>query len=242
MNVKLVVEYDGTNYHGFQIQPNGNTIQEELERAIKKIVKDDFILYCAGRTDAGVHALGQVCNFMCDVNIPLDNLCIALNGYLPSDIVILSANAVSDNFNSRYSAKNRLYKYRILNRVEPSAILGRYSWHIRKELDVNAMVEASDILLGSHDFKAFTVAHVDECTIRHISCIDIYKESECIYIDIKANAFLRSMVRNIVGTLVEIGLGKRKSKEMQVILDSKDRQNAGVCAPAKGLLLVEIEY
>lgn len=242
-NIKLVLEYDGTNYHGYQVQPNGITIQEVLEKSLKILTCDEFILYCAGRTDAGVHALGQVCNFKCEkLKVSLLELPVALNGILPKDISIKSAEYVDLEFNSRYSAKSREYVYKIYNSKYRSALNHKYSWYIGCELNIKSMEEAAKYLIGSHDFKSFTCATYKDSTIRHINYINIKNENEFIDIIINANAFTRNMVRNIVGTLVDIGKGKKSIEEMQIILNSKDRQKAGICAPAHGLYFVKVEY
>lgn len=243
MNIKLVIEYDGTCYHGYQIQNNGNTVQAELEKALGRLVADDFILYCAGRTDTGVHAFGQVCNFKCEkLRVAFDRFGEALNGILPSDICIKQYSQVADDFHSRFSAKERIYKYVIFNSKNRSALNCRYSWHLRKNLNVENMKKASETLIGTHDFKAFTVASFPDTTVRNVYGIDIDKSENFVNIEIRANAFTRSMVRNIVGTLAEIGMGKRSIEEMQIILNSKDRSKAGICAPAKGLFLMGIKY
>ena len=243
MNVKLVVEYDGTNYHGYQIQENAHTVQAELEKALRVLVKDDFVLYCAGRTDAGVHAKGQVCNFKSnDLRVEVENLKDALNSMLPEDISIKETCLVEDDFNSRYSAKRRVYRYVIFNGLTRTALGARYSWFVRDRLNVEDMKEACEYLVGHKDFKAFTDASYTDTTERDVYYIDINKENDYINIDICANAFTRSMVRNIVGTLCEVGRGKREAFEVQSILNSLDRQKAGICAPAKGLFFVRTEY
>ncbi|MBQ9862369.1 MAG: tRNA pseudouridine(38-40) synthase TruA, partial [Lachnospiraceae bacterium] len=157
MNIKLVIEYDGTAYHGYQIQENAHTVQAELEKALRVLVKDDFVLYCAGRTDTGVHAMGQVCNFKsCDLRVEVENLRDALNSMLPEDISIKEVSKVEESFNSRYSAKKRVYRYVIFNGLTRNAIGSRYSWFVRDRLNLEAMKEASEYLVGHKDFKAFT--------------------------------------------------------------------------------------
>lgn len=243
MNIKLVLEYDGTRYHGYQIQANANTVQAELENVLRKLVIGEFVLYCAGRTDSGVHALGQVCNFVCDdIKVNPAELENALNGMLPDDISVREASVADDSFNARYSAKERVYRYVILNRKNRSSVHDRFSWHISKPLDLQCMKKAAEYLEGSHDFKAFTVATYPDATVRNVYNISIYNKDDFVIIDICANAFTRSMVRNIVGTLSEIGTGKRSAEEIKTILHSMDRQKAGICAPAKGLFLLRIKY
>ncbi|MBQ7257239.1 MAG: tRNA pseudouridine(38-40) synthase TruA [Abditibacteriota bacterium] len=243
MNIKLVIEYDGTAYHGYQIQENAHTVQAELEKALRVLVKDDFVLYCAGRTDTGVHAMGQVCNFKsCDLRVEVENLRDALNSMLPEDISIKEVSKVEESFNSRYSAKKRVYRYVIFNGLTRNAIGSRYSWFVRDRLNLEAMKEASEYLVGHKDFKAFTDASYPDITERDVYYINIYREKDYINIEICANAFTRSMVRNIVGTLCEVGRGKREAQDMQSILNSRDRQKAGICAPSKGLFFVRTEY
>lgn len=243
-NIKVIIEYDGTDFYGFQYQPNVPTIQGELERVISRIVKEQVTVYGSGRTDAGVHALGQVINFRTNGTIPTDRICVAMNSLLPRSIAAIHACEVDEEFHARYSAKSRLYRYDILNRDVRSAILGRFCWHVPQPLNVEAMEEASRCLVGMHDFAAFTSGDRDEDgpTVRNVMFAAVRREGEHVLFEIRANAFLRSMVRTIVGTLVEIGLGKRPVSEMAEILCSRDRRRAGRTAPPQGLCLVEVEY
>lgn len=241
-NVKLTVEYDGSNYSGFQRQANANTVQSELEKAIEKIVNHEITLYCAGRTDAGVHAIGQVCNFFTSSPISEYALTHAINSRLPRDISCSQISFVDENFNARHSAKLRHYKYCILNRQTRSAVNGRYMWHIRGELNLESMRDGAKYFIGTYDFRAFS-RHVEkENYVRSVYSLEICKSDDIITIEICANAYLRSMVRNIVGTLVEIGLGKRASENVKELIDLKDRRLAGICAPANGLFLKSVEY
>ncbi len=242
-NVKVVVEYDGTDYFGFQYQPRVPTIQGELEKVLSKIVKEDVTVYGSGRTDAGVHALGQVINFRTNGTIPIDRLCIAMNSLLPKDISAKSAEEVDLDFHARYSAKSRLYRYSILNRELRSALSGRYNWHVNQPLDIEAMRIGARYLIGVNDFTSFSCAsNEDKCNVREMMSVEIKRECEIVIIELRANAFLRSMVRVIVGTLVEVGLGRRPSHSIRDILEAKDRGGAGKTAPACGLCLVEVEY
>lgn len=243
MNIKLVLEYDGTSYHGFQIQLGAVTVQEKIEKAIDKFVTSEFKFYSAGRTDAGVHAIEQVCNFKCDdLRVSPEYLCIAMNRYLPNDIRIKESSLVSDDFHSRFSAKERVYKYVIYNSLIGSAIYRNYSWHVKYDLDVDSMIKGAKYIEGYHDFKAFTSATYKDSTMRIVNYTDLKKEGKFIIFRISANAYTRSMVRNIVGTLVEVGRGKRKFEEIQKILISQERQEAGLCAPPQGLFLERIKY
>ena len=253
-NVKVVVEFDGTDYFGFQFQPNHPTIQAEIERVLEKILKEKVTVHGSGRTDAGVHAAGQVISFRTEGTIPIDRLCVAMNSLLPRDIAALRASEMDSEFHARYSAKSRLYRYDILNADAKSALRGRFCWHVREPLDVDAMREAATPLIGVHDFTSFACVAKDEGSpIREMMSIDINSLSPAggegrgeggslVTIDMKANAYLRSMVRVIVGTLVEVGLGRRRSSDLRGILEAKDRGAAGKTAPPQGLCLVEVGY
>lgn len=242
-NVKVVVEYDGTDYFGFQNQPNVPTIQAELERVLSKIVKEPVTVYGSGRTDAGVHASGQVINFRTEGTVPIDRLCIAMNSLLPAAIAALEAREVAPEFHARYSAKSRLYRYDILNREVRSALQGRFCWQVPRLLDVEAMNVAARCLCGVHDFSSFACAdRDDDGSVRDLTGVRIERIGEHVIIELRANAFLRSMVRVIVGTLVEVGLGVRPADDTERILEARDRRAAGKTAPARGLCLVEVEY
>ncbi|MHB9036049.1 MAG: tRNA pseudouridine(38-40) synthase TruA [Armatimonadota bacterium] len=242
-NVKVVVEYDGTDYHGFQYQPGVPTIQGELERVLGKIVKEKVTVYGSGRTDAGVHAAGQVINFRSCGSIPTDRICVAMNALLPQGIAAVCATEADDDFHARYSAKSRLYRYDILNRDVRSALVGRFSWHINRPLDIDAMNEAAGCLLGVHDFSAFWCAKGDDhCPVRNMMSIGVERANEHVIVRMRANAFLRSMVRVIVGTLIEVGLGKLPGCAVCEILEARDRKAAGKTAPPQGLSLMEVEY
>ncbi|MCL5102678.1 MAG: tRNA pseudouridine(38-40) synthase TruA [Armatimonadetes bacterium] len=242
-NIKVVVEYDGTDYFGFQFQPGVPTVQGELERVLSEIVKEEVTVYGSGRTDTGVHAAGQVINFHTEGTIPIERICIAMNSMLPRDIAALEAIEVDAGFHSRYSAISRLYKYDILNRDVKSALMGRYRWHVNRPLDVKAMSEAADCLMGVHDFSSFACSGSETgTTVRNLIKLEIQRIGERVIIELKANAFLRSMVRVIVGTLVEVGLGERCGSEIPGILAACDRRLAGKTAPPQGLCLVEVEY
>ncbi len=242
-NIKVVVEYDGTDYFGFQYQPEVPTIQAELERVLSSIVKEEVAVIGSGRTDAGVHAAGQVVNFRTRGTIPTDRICAAMNSLLPQAIAALQAEEVEDAFHARFSARSRLYRYDILNREHRSALQGRYCWHVPRMLDVDAMAEAGSHLIGVHDFSSFaTEGEADENRVRHLMDFKLRRSGEHVIAEFRANAFLRSMVRVIVGTLVDVGLGKRKPADIAEILQAQERKAAGKTAPACGLCLVEVEY
>lgn len=243
-NFKLTIEYDGTHYHGWQVQPNGISIQQEIESALHTMTRQKVKLLGSGRTDAGVHALGQVANFACNTAMTPEAFQKGLNSILPDDIVIRHISQVPAEFHARFNAKNKCYRYHILNQPVPSAIERYYTWWIRSPLDLPAMNAAADHIIGKHDFKAFEgTGSPRSHTDRHIMEATFKGQSPGrISFDVRANGFLRYMVRNLVGTLVDVGLGKIPPDRMKCILDSKDRTQASATAPARGLFLIEVEY
>ena len=243
-NIKLLIEYDGTNYHGWQVQPNGLTIQEVIEKRIEVMTGEHVRLIASGRTDAGVHALGQVANFRTSASIPVEGLWWGLNSLLPPDIVIQSAEEVEAEFHAQHRVKRKTYRYLILNGKVPSAIYRNYSWHIPLPLDVSAMQDAAGMLLGKKDFSTFRAADPDSNdAVREIFRAGwLMKEGNFLAFTIEADGFLKYMVRNIVGTLVEVGKGKIRAEEFRRILEARDRRQAGNTAPAQGLFLVEVIY
>ena len=243
-NFKLTIEYDGTFYHGWQRQKSDPTFQAEIENAISTMMDHSITVIGSGRTDAGVHALGQVANFKCDTRLGPQELLNGLNALLPDCMVIRSCEEVDENFHARYDVKSKIYQYRILNRNLPIAIQRQYAWHIRRRLDTAAMRQASRHLVGRHDFKAFEGTGSPRTqSKRQVFKADIIRQNEDYLIfEIEADGFLRFMVRNIVGTLVEVGTGKISPQEFKEILSSKDRSRAGATAPALGLLLKEVKY
>ncbi|ABY92202.1 MAG: tRNA pseudouridine synthase A [Caldanaerobacter subterraneus] len=242
-NVMIVVEYDGTNYHGWQYQKNAVTVQEVLQKAIKKVTGEEVNLIGASRTDTGVHALYQVANFKTNTKIPAEKLPYALNSVLPDDIVVVQAKDVEDSFHARYSAKRKRYKYIILNRKFQMPTMRNYCWHISYPLNIEEMKKAASYLIGTHDFSAFKASGSSKTsTIRTVYDLTIEKNEDFINIEIEANGFLYNMVRIIVGTLSYVGLGKIKEDEVYDILKSKDRTKAGITAPPQGLYLIKIIY
>ena len=242
-NLKLTIEYDGSNYHGWQRQAIDNTLQAEIEKALAIIIREPIRLTGAGRTDAGVHAFGQVANFHCKTKLSPTDFQNALNSLLPGDIVIKECSEALEAFHSRFDAKGKIYQYRIYNTPVPSALLRRYSWHIRKKLNLGVMEEAAKHLLGIHDFAAFQGQGSEvKDTVRHIQRAEFALKKELVYFEIQGSGFLRYMVRNIVGTLVETGLEKKSPGDFHEILLSKDRAKAGVTAPARGLFLMNVLY
>ncbi|MGH7825264.1 MAG: tRNA pseudouridine(38-40) synthase TruA [Candidatus Binatia bacterium] len=243
MNIKLTIEYDGTNYHGWQIQPNGETIQAILERAISTFFGIHTRLIGSGRTDAGVHALGQVANFFCDGAPDLAKLGRGLNALTPPDVVIKAVEIAPDSFDSRRSAKSRVYQYRILNRAFPSSFHLNRAWHIHDSLRLEPMREAIVLLEGEMDFTSFQAAGCDaDHAVRKVYRNSLEKCDEFLLYNVEATAFLRHMVRNIVGTLVEVGRKQRSPQSFGELLEARDRTKAGPTAPAHGLFLMEVKY
>jgi tRNA pseudouridine38-40 synthase len=239
----LTIEYDGTGYHGWQSQKNALAIQDVIEGALKKLTGENIRLIASGRTDAGVHALGQVANFHTSSAIPPEKFSYALNSLLPDDIVIKKSVEVTESFHSRYDARGKKYRYIILNSEFPSALMRNREWHIRERLNRMAMKKSLQYLLGKHDFSAFmTSGSSAENTVRTVTAAELYEEEQRILFEITADGFLYNMVRIIVGTLVKIGTGEIAPDKMQYIIESGDRERAGNTAPASGLYLVEVYY
>ncbi len=244
MNFKLTIEYDGTGYHGWQRQKNARTIQETIESAISVMVKAPVRLTGSGRTDAGVHALGQAANFHCDKNLPPEAFVAGLNSLLPDDIVIRGCERVADEFHAQYDAKLKTYCYRILNRPIPSAICRQYAWFIPRPLDVTAMRKAAAHLVGTHDFSSFEASGSPRShSHRTVHDARVFTQpADIICFEITATGFLRFMVRNIAGTLADTGLGKFTPEKFKEILTAQNRALASPTAPAHGLFLVEVSY
>ena len=243
-NIRLVFAYDGTRYHGWQRQKNELTIQAVIEERLQLMTQSPVKLLASGRTDAGVHALSQVCNFKTPSQIPIDTLKRGLNSLLPPDILVKEATVVPLEFHSRYRAKSKIYEYRILNRQNPDIFRRNVLWHIRFPINVEAMSECLSIIRGTHDFSAFKSsgsANTDPVRTILSACIES-DEDGVLRIIVEGNGFLRHMVRNIVGTLVEAGTGRMDLKRFVEVLESGDRQMAGRKAPAQGLFLVAVKY
>ncbi len=243
-NFKIIIEYDCTRYHGWQRQKKDVTIQGEIEKALGIMTAKHIVVIGSGRTDAGVHARSQVANFRCDTDLSPGVFQKGLNSLLPEDIVIRECRQVEDAFHARYSVKSKIYHYKILNQPVPPAIDRLYVWSIRKPLNIEAMRSAVSYVIGNHDFKAFEGAGSPRAnTTRHVLAAELVESnSRLLIFQIEANGFLRFMVRNIVGTLVDVGLGKMLPAEFQQILKSRDRAKAGATAPPRGLYLMEVKY
>lgn len=243
-NIKAVIEYDGTDFYGFQRQPSVPTVHGEIERALARLFREQAVkVIGAGRTDAGVHATGQVVSFGAPESFPTDRICPALNGVLPMAIRVKEAKEVPDSFHARYSAKARTYAYVVLNREAPSAILARYAWHVTRPLNLEAMQAAAAELVGKRDFASFgTPERAGGSTVRRILEFGIGRRKDAILLVIRADAFLRGMARAMVGALVEVGQGKRSPAVIAEILSARDRGAAGPSAPPQGLFLTRVEY
>lgn len=240
---KLTLEYDGTAYAGWQRQPDRPTVQAALETALYRITHTDIPVIGAGRTDSGVHALGQVASFHSDRPMTTDEWTRALNALLPADISALSTEQVPDDFNARRRAQSKLYEYRILNRRARSALERQRAWHLWGGLHIEHMREGGALLTGRHDFSSFEGPQAEtEKKVCDLRRLDIVRGGDIISIQLEADRFLKQMVRAIVGTLVEVGQGKRLPGSMKTILEAKDRRTAGYTAPPHGLYLVRVDY
>lgn len=244
-NIVVQLEYDGTDFVGSQLQANGRTIQGELERAWRRFTNENRRWTFAGRTDAGVHATGQVANIHSETIHPLATIQRALNALLPADMAVRSVQEVAHEFHARFSAVRREYRYTILNERCSSPLLRRTAWHVAMALDVAAMESAAARLQGTHDFAAFGVVDAGP-TVR--TCFEaacgrvVCDGRQLMHISLAANGFLRHMVRAVVGTLVEVGMGKRSVEEFAAVLQSRDRTEAGPTAPPHGLSLTGVTY
>jgi len=249
-NFKLKIEYDGARYYGWQVQNSkkvsyqaNKTIQYVLERVLRKILQEEIKLTVAGRTDSGAHALAQVANFKSSSKMPLARMRWAINCLLPEDIKIMRIQKADADFNSRFCAKSKIYRYTILNRKYSSPLSAGRAYFFHHSLDVRLMRGEAKFLLGRHNFQAFQTAEDRQRnSVRTIKRVKIIKDKDFLYIDIEADSFLYNMVRNIAGTLLEIGRGRFSKGSMRRILKSGDRAFAGPTLPAKGLCLVKVKY
>lgn len=243
MQFRLLVEYDGTEYHGWQIQTEERTVQSTLEEALARLLGHRVRAVSAGRTDAGVHALGQVVCFHTSRELAPYAVKRALNALTPPDLAVREAEVVDDTFDPRRSARCRVYVYRIWNRSAPSPFWRRYAWHVARPLAVDAMAAAAALLVGEHDFTSFRAAGCDAAhPVRRVSRSQITSDGGLVSYEIEAGAFLRHMVRNIVGTLLEVGQQRRGIQDVTMLLAARDRTLAGITAPAHGLCLAEVKY
>lgn len=242
-HIRLVIEYDGSSLHGWQRQANGATVQQHLEEALGQLCAHEVKVAGASRTDAGVHARGQVASFRTERAIPLHGIRRGLNSLLPDTIAVRDADEVDEAFHPRFSATGKHYRYTLLVARDRSPRWRTRAWHHPEPLDQGAMAAAAAHLLGEHDFAAFRAAGCTaKTTVRRIDTVDLTGEGETLVVDVRGNAFLRNMVRIVVGTLVEVGRGRVTPAQVAEILAGKDRTKAGLTAPAHGLELVEVRY
>ncbi len=243
MRVQLRVAYDGTNYHGWQLQPNGITIESVLNQALSDLLGENIAVIGASRTDAGVHSLGNVAVFDTNTRIPAEKISYAVNQRLPEDIVVQESKEVSADFHPRHCNSRKIYEYKILNRKFPDPTRRRDTYFYHYDLDVDRMKQAAGYLVGEHDFKSFCSIHtLAETTVRTIYEVNVQKEKDVIAIRIEGSGFLYNMVRIIAGTLVEAGNGKIEPDALQQILSQRNRSAAGPTAPAHGLTMIGIEF
>lgn len=244
-SIGIIVEYDGTDFCGWQVQPNGRSVQAELENAVKKLTGETVKVFGAGRTDAGVHARGQVAVFRTESAVPAENFHLALNSRLPADVCVCRAWEAKADFNPRYGAKMKLYRYTLHNSPVRPALGRRYSWHVKFPLDLEKMRAAAALLQGRHDFTSFSnqERNKDEFdNVREISSLEIARAGETVTLDFEGRSFLYNMVRNLTGTLVDIGCGRIAPDAVPAILAARNRAAAGQGAPACGLCLEWVRY
>ncbi len=245
-NIAMLIRYDGTNYHGWQRQKNGISVQQAVETSLAALTGEEIEITGCSRTDAGVHALEYLFHFHSETEIPVERLPYALNYHLPKDISALSAWEMEPEFHARFSAKGKRYVYRIWNSGIRNPFVSRHSWQMPYRLDVDAMIEAAPILEGTHDFAGFMAAGGSQkTTVRTVSLCRVERDAEqreLITVTVEADAFLYNMVRIITGTLVEIGLGRIQVEELPAILQSCDRKRCGMTAPPQGLFLKKVYY
>ena len=241
--IKLTIAYDGTNYCGWQIQPNGVTIEEVINKTLQKLTGEPILVIGASRTDSGVHAMGNVAVFDTETSIPPERIAMALNQRLPEDIVIVKSEEVALDFHPRYCDCSKTYEYHIINTRIPVPTKRLTNYFVSYNLNLDHMREAASYLVGEHDFVSFCNVRTDvENTVRTITALDVIENGNEITIRITGNGFLYNMVRIIVGTLIRVGRGFYTPEKVKEILEAKDRKAAGVTAPAHGLMLMNIEY
>lgn len=238
-----VVEYDGTDYHGFQIQANAPTIQEALERALTTVTQEHIHIRFSGRTDAGVHATGQVVDFWTTWRHSVEDLQRAWNAVLPADIAIRDLLPAAEDFHARYSARSRIYRYHIWNQPIRSPLCRRTHFHVAQRLDVQRMAEAAQVLVGEHDFRTFGAPMQPEGpTVRVVKRIEVWREANEVFVEMEANAFLRHMARRVVAALIDAGQGRLTAGDLADALAAADPTQLQGVAPAHGLCLIKVEY
>jgi tRNA pseudouridine38-40 synthase len=240
--LRLTLEYDGTEFSGFQWQPAARTVAGALESVLARLLGEDVKVTGAGRTDAGVHASGQVVSLATKSRFPLERLSVALDAMLPGDCSVREVAVVAQDFSARFSARARTYVYALLNRDRPSALLARYAWHVARPLDIGAMRIGVAHFLGEHDFRSVATVPPGAASVRTIQRFAIEPRGELLRIEVAADGFLHHMVRSIVGTLVECGLGRRDPADLPELLTARDRTAGGSTAPAHGLCLAGVRF
>ena len=243
MNIKVVLEYDGSDFAGWQQQAHGRTVEAELKRALRAITGQDLKVYAAGRTDAGAHAEGQVVSFQTESGISPHRLVAALNAKLPADVAVLSAEEVPDEFHARYSARWRRYRYRYIDRPSRAALERGRCWHVRGPLDADAMSQAAKALVGRHDWTSYCSASEPlDGRVREMRSARVTRHGDVVELELVAEGFLRGLARSIAGALAEVGRGRRPPEWVGEVLAARDRRRAAKTAPAGGLTLVEVIY
>jgi len=241
--IKLTIEYEGTQYAGWQVQPNGLTVQEVVEEALEKLLKEKVRIASSGRTDAGVHALGMVAAFRTEKNLPVRAFSDGLNSLLPPDIAVREAEEARSGFDPRRHAKGKHYRYTVLTAARRSPLSRLYAWRIGCTLDEESMILAARHFVGEKDFAAFRAANcAAQTTVRRIDSLDVRRDGDLLIFDVKGSGFLKNMVRIIVGTLVCVGRGHLSPDDIPAVLESGDRRRAGSTAPPHGLCLMEVYY
>lgn len=242
-NIKLTIAYDGTDFGGWQVQPNAITVQQLLEERLAHMFKHEVKLVASGRTDAGVHALGQIANFKTDAKIEIEKIPIAVNACLNENIRVLNAEEVAEDFNSRYSAKRKTYKYQIYNARVANPFLNRFAYQVPYKMDFSKIDDIREILLGEHDFKAFMSVGSDvKSTVRTIYDLEYKVKGKLLEVEITGNGFLYNMIRIIMGTIIEVCSGKRDVDCFKRAIESGDREELGPTAKACGLFLKDVKY
>ena len=243
MNYKMTVQYDGSRYSGWQRQGNtSNTVQAKLEKTLSELLHVPVEISGSGRTDAGVHALGQVANFKTDAALSCEDFLIQLNQALPGDIAVTRLGIASPRFHARLSAKEKTYRYTIWNSCIPNVFARRYQYQLPEPLDIAAMRQAADLLVGTHDFSGFSTGHTKKSTVRALQSVNIQRDGDRVEIWFTANGFLYNMVRIMTGTLIEVGLGQRQPETVTAVFETCDRRQAGFTAPPQGLCLMQVMY